>query len=74
MISARPATAPPRQAAGDDLGEHAHVGRDAETRLRAAARPAQARDYLVEDQGHAVLAGLLAQTGEKALGQRHLAP
>ena len=32
-----------RQAAGDDLGQHAHVGRDAEAALRAAARPAEAR-------------------------------
>ena len=44
-----------RQPAGDDLGQHAHVGRDAEARLRAAARPAETRDHLVEDQHDAAL-------------------
>ena len=63
-----------RQTAGDDLGQHAHVGRDAEARLRAAARPAEAGDHLVEDQHHAVLARQLAQPGEEACRQRHLAP
>ena len=45
-----------RQAAGDDLGEVAHVRRHAVALLRAAARPAEAGDHLVEDQEHAVLA------------------
>ena len=62
------------QAAGDDLGEDAQVGRDAVARLRAAARPAKARDHLVEDQQHAVRARELAQLGEEARRQRHLAP
>src|SRR6185503_19793654 len=43
-----------RQAAGEDLRQYRHVGNDSEARLRAAARPAKARDDLVEEKQDAV--------------------
>ena len=44
-----------REAVGDGLAEDGEVGRDAEQRLRAAGRDAEAGDDLVEDQDGAGL-------------------
>ena len=63
-----------RQPAGHDLGQDAHVRRDAESLLRSAARPAEAGDHLIEDHHHAVLLRCGAQLGEEILRQRHHAP
>ncbi len=61
-------------AAGDDLGERREVGRDADHRLRAARRPAEARHDLVEHDERAVRARGLGD-GRDALGrERHGAP
>jgi len=43
-----------RQPARNDLGERRQIGRDAEVRLGAARRVAEAGDHFVEDQHHAV--------------------
>ena len=51
-----PRQRPAGQAAGDDLRERREVGRDADQRLRAAGRPAEARHDLVEDDERAVRA------------------
>ena len=59
------------QAAGDDLGVGAHVGRDAEMPLRAAGSDAETGYHLVEDQHHAVLRRELPQEAKELGGVGH---
>ena len=60
-----------RQAAADDLAEAGQIGPDAEERLRAAGRRAEAGDHLVEDQQDAVRVQRSRRPVEEAVGGRH---
>ena len=74
-MSARPATAPPGQAARHYLGHRRNVWHDPKPALRAAPRHTEAADHLVHDHDDAVLRRDLPDALEEArIGHGELPP
>ena len=71
MSARRPPYAPTGRPPPITLPKRGEIGRDAEARLRAAERDAEAGDHLVEDQQRAVAIAQRAQPAQEALGRKH---